>query len=611
MKAGCSQTAHATGILYLILTDCALRLVLRAGLRVAPSLSSSLLYRAKTAGRSLIHAARAATACLGCGVQCAALLNDDCWATCTATTLVGSTVIQAIYLALAVDGLFGEKLGRRRGVVAAAAVGLPAALLARQSIARYALYWALFCLTKQSLQMALWRYRGWRAPPLPITLPLLGNLVPAAPAFMRFLLRQAKRHFSKEGLFLFWPAGGAPLCVIAHAKTARKILSDRRTFPKGPDYRRKFGFVFGDGLVTAEGASHARARKLLAPYFRTDRLKAEGVLEAFRSSLSLLGEGDVDVQSFFHLATLRAFCRCLLSEDVDAWKRDSNDGRGDVARFVAEACSFGSLVVGEHMLFDLPMSETLFGRVRKLRRMRDSLRSKVLKPVVEKRRRLGERPDDCLTALIEHQSVDPTFTNEDVLDQLVTLIGAGHDTSAYFLCYACFELARNPDVQEALRQELSTDEDELFRRVVRETLRLYPVIPMVTRVAACSTKVVDGHGNNKSIPKGARLIVPFFLLNRLPEVWGADAASFKPDRFLDINGGVAAPSQGFLPFGSGARTCVGQGLALLEARTFLRELLAVYELKPVPGFAPSIRAGVSLTSAGGVRVRLVKRSMCP
>ena len=68
---------------------------------------------------------------------------------------------------------------------------------------------------------------------------------------------------------------------------------------------------------------------------------------------------------------------------MDGWKRDSNDGRGDVARFVAEACSFGSLVVGEHMLFDLPMSETLFGRVRKLRRMRDSLRSKVLRPVVE------------------------------------------------------------------------------------------------------------------------------------------------------------------------------------------------------------------------------------
>ena len=104
--------------------------------------------------------------------------------------------------------------------------------------------------------------------------------------------------------------------------------------------------------------------------------------------------------------------------------------------------------------------------------------------------------------------------------------------------------------------------------------------------------------------------MPFFLLNRLPEVWGADAASFKPDRFLDINGGVAAPSQGFLPFGSGARTCVGQGLALLEARIFLRELLDEYELRPVPGFSPSIKAGVSLTSAGGVRVRLVKRSMC-
>merc|ERR1711934_400902 len=105
---------------------------------------------------------------------------------------------------------------------------------------------------------------------------------------------------------------------------------------------------------------------------------------------------------------------------------------------------------------------------------------------------------------------------------------------------------------------------------------------MVTRVAACSTTVVDGCGKEKAIPKGARLIVPFFLLNRLPEVWGEDAASFKPDRFLDVNGGVAAPSQGFLPFGSGARTCVGQSLALLEARIFLRGLLASYQSGSVP-----------------------------
>ena len=237
------------------------------------------------------------------------------------------------------------------------------------------------------------------------------------------------------------------------------------------------------------------------------------------------------------------------------------------------------------------------------------MRSKVLRPVVEQRRTLAERPDDCLTALIQHQAVDASFTDEDVLDQLVTLIGAGHDTSAYFLCYACFELARHPHIQDALRKELSTNEDDLFRRVVRETLRLYPVIPMVTRVAARATTVVDGCGTEKAIPQGARIIVPFFLLNRLPEVWGADAADFKPDRFLNITGGVAAPAQGFLPFGSGARSCVGQSLALLEARIFLRELLDEYELRPVPGFSPIIKAGVSLTSAGGVRVRLVKRAV--
>ena len=116
-------------------------------------------------------------------------------------------------------------------------------------------------------------------------------------------------------------------------------------------------------------------------------------------------------------------------------------------------------------------------------------------------------------------------------------------------------------------------------------------------------------GENTAVNLILELRILFFLLNRLPEVWGADAASFNPDRFLAISGGVAAPAQGFLPFGSGARSCVGQSLALLEARTFLRELLDVYELRPVPGFAPSIKAGVSLTSAGGVRVRLVKRAV--
>lgn len=604
MKETCAHS-HATNILYVLLTDCALRLVLRAGLRLAPSLATSALYRAKAAGRGLIHALRAATACLGCGVQGAALLHG---AHCDRTALLGGAVLHAGYLALAVDGLLGDHLGRRRGVVAAAAIGLVAVFVHRLSVAKYALYWAFFCFVKQTLQMLLWRSRGWRAPPWPTTLPLLGNIMPAAPAFMRFLLRQAKRHFAKEGLFLFWPLGGAPLCVVAHAAAARKVLSDRSVFPKGPDYRKKFGFVFGDGLVTSEGASHMRARKLLAPFFRSDRLQTQQaqVARAFADSLSELGEGDVDLQGFFHLATLRAFCSCLLTEDVDEWNR-GNDEKGETARFIAEACSFGSLVVGEHMLFDLPMSETLFGRVRKLRRMRDDLRSKVLGPVVERRRRMRDPPDDCLTALVRHQMLDRSFTDADVLDQLVTLIGAGHDTSAYFLCYACFELARYPIIQEDLRRELRTDTEDLCRRVVRETLRLYPVIPMVTRVAAVSTSLVDGRGNVKHVPRGARCVVPFFLLNRLPEVWGADAAEFRPDRFLEVRGAVAAPAQGFLPFGSGARTCVGQALALLEAKVFLRKLLDAYDLKEVPGFAPVIKAGVSLTAAGGVRVRLAKR----
>ena len=110
----CAYSHGATRLLYVIATDCAVRLALRAGLRLAPSLATTLLYRAKAAARNVIHFVRAATACLGCGVQCAALLHCD-------ASLWGAA-LHAGYLAIAFDGLFGERLGRRRGVVAAAAL---------------------------------------------------------------------------------------------------------------------------------------------------------------------------------------------------------------------------------------------------------------------------------------------------------------------------------------------------------------------------------------------------------------------------------------------------------------------------------------------------------
>ena len=222
------------------------------------------------------------------------------------------------------------------------------------------------------------KYAAWPSPRW--TLPLLGNAVEAAPAFMRFLLREAKK---VDGLFLFWPGGARPICVVATPAAARAVLADQRRFPKGADYRDKFGLVFGDGLVTSAGASHATARRVLGRYFTRAALeaKAGAIAAAFddtaaeildpavAAAVGAVGAGgrgaDVDVQEFFHLATLRAFCRAMLSEDIFDWTCPGREGRGDVARYVAAEVSFGSNVVGEHMLYNVPMSR-LFPRVRRI-----------------------------------------------------------------------------------------------------------------------------------------------------------------------------------------------------------------------------------------------------
>ncbi|KAH8098700.1 cytochrome p450 [Aureococcus anophagefferens] len=292
------------------------------------------------------------------------------------------------------------------------------------------------------------RVYAWPSAPFPTTLPLLGNAVVAAPAFMRFLLREAKK---RDGLFLFWPGGVRPMCVVANPAAAKAVLGSSRAFPKGEDYRDKFGLVFGDGLYFAKPRLEAHAPSIAAIFDST----ADELWDARLAD----GPCDIDVQEFFHIATLRAFCSAMIGEDILTWKLEGYEARGAVAKYVAKEVSFGSNVVGEHMLYNIPMSKKAFPRVRRLAASCAAVRRQVFMPLIERRRamvRAGAAPDDCLTALVASDG-DEAFSDDDLLDQLVTLVGAGHDTSAYFCCYGALMLAKHPDVQARLRAELSEE----------------------------------------------------------------------------------------------------------------------------------------------------------
>jgi len=364
--------------------------------------------------------------------------------------------------------------------------------------------------------------RDWPCEPFPRTLPVLGNLHCAGAKFMGYIVGCAKAHGK---LFLFWPGGNTPMVVVAEPNAARQVLGDINTFAKGPDYRKKFAVVFGEGLVTSVGKKHADGRRCLGKYFVRDSLANHMALissevERLLDRLVEPRAGEVmNVEELYADLTLQVFCKVQLSWDIGAVEG------GKFAKFMSHIVAFGSNVIGEHMIFGIPMWN-IFPRVRRLNKAKvrgyDRLRS-----LVEERRAAvdlkgGDVPDDCLTAMIT-----AGFDTTQITEHVVTLISAGHDTTAYFCAYVMrtllvllplllplllpptcccyyhyrsprlsrymsYMLGEHPDVQDEVVAEVgrvlgartsvtAADIDDLTytKTVMQETLRLYPVIPML------------------------------------------------------------------------------------------------------------------------------------
>jgi enediyne biosynthesis protein E7 len=135
--------------------------------------------------------------------------------------------------------------------------------------------------------------------------------------------------------------------------------------------------------------------------------------------------------------------------------------------------------------------------------------------------------------------------------------------------------------------------------VMQETLRLYTIIPFVNRTA---TSDVPMRESGHVVPKGTVVLVPLSLMNRDAETW-EDPAEFRPERFEDVGGHTSA-KHGYLPFGYGSRTCIGNHLALIEGTCMIALLMQRYRFLPSECQKPDLVAGISLVSRNGVSVRV-------
>jgi cytochrome P450 len=304
----------------------------------------------------------------------------------------------------------------------------------------------------------------------------------------------------------------------------------------------------------------------------------------------------VDLEHFFSILAFKMFCRFAINHefaDSEVW---------------SELTSRGSNIIGESIVLGIPVT-TWIPRVKKL--LEDAERfHRVCDPLIDARilalQKGEEMVDDPLTVMVQEK-----MTRKQMYSHLVTMLAAGHDTTAFCTCYTLFLLAKNPKIQAKLKAEVKrvlgnrtniTPEDisqlTYAKNCFQESLRIYSVVPHVTRVCIRDTKLSCG----VTVPANTEVLVPICLLNRDTDEWGEPIDAFDPDRFEGIT--RESPSKGYFPFGYSTRSCIGATLALTEGTVMITLLAQRFTFYEEPSFKLKLKSGITMVSSNGVKVRV-------
>jgi len=387
--------------------------------------------------------------------------------------------------------------------------------------------------------------------------------------------------FGSYGDVVRLPLGPKTLYYFNHPDHAKHVLAEN-----AGNYRKGIGLVharrvLGDGLLTSDGELWAEQRRTLQPVFQARRIarQAGAVAEEAERLADRLhraaGRGVVDVRQEMTELTLGVLGRTLLDTGLSEF-----GGLGAAFEAVQDQAVF------EMMSLNCVPGWLPLPRQMRFRRARASLQG-VVDDLAARPRNDG---DDVVSRLIVStgREPDPRIARQRMRDELVTLLLAGHETTASTLSWAFFLLDAHPQAWERLHDEAVTvlgdrtpvyEDLRLLRytaMVVDEVMRLYPPVWLLPRIATADD-VVGGY----RVPAGADVVLCPYTLHRHPEFWPDpdrfDPARFDPDRPAD------RPRYAYLPFGAGPRFCVGNSLGLMEAVFVLACVSRRLRLTMLPG----------------------------
>ena len=362
-------------------------------------------------------------------------------------------------------------------------------------------------------------------------------------------------------------------------------------------------FVGPNSLLLADGTRHRRKRRLLMPPFHGERMQLYG--EVMRTITDrTIDEWPVGRPFPIHHDTQRITLDVILRA---VFGLDEGERMDALRSRLVE----GAALVTNHPILMLKWMQRDLGNLTKWRRVvqvRDEADALLFEEFARRRAEDGNGRTDILSLLMAARDEnDEPMSDGELRDEMVTLLLAGHETTATTLAWVVQHVLGHPAVYDRLRTELRERDGDGFGAgdlpyldaTIKETQRLMPIIPMVGRRLHSAMRIA-GH----DLPPGVIVAPCMYLTHRRPELW-EDPAAFRPERFL-----AKRPSPyEFFPFGGGPRACLGAAFATFEMRVVLARMLTRVEMRAAPGYCVRVvRRGITFAPSEGMPVVIEQRA---
>ena len=372
---------------------------------------------------------------------------------------------------------------------------------------------------------------------------------------------------------------GKSVIFSRNAYLAEYVLQkNQKNYSKSSIQTKDLAKYVGRGLLTAEGEHWKKQRKLVQPAFHKKQLTLllESIHKAILTELDKIDTSkEIDIFPIFNDLAFQTVVKSLFSSAV---------GDKDIARlqYITEAAQ--KMLVRELRQPFLSLWFKYGGEIKKHTNLTDEARV-ILKKLVRERKESGIRENDLLDMLLDARYEDGNeMDDEQLIDEILILFTAGHETTSNALTFAAELLARNPDSQERIFKEVTNakkETDSLMgfiqacsytKKVIEETMRLYPPAYFIDRVS-----LEDDSFEGLDIPKGSNLLFSFYEIHKHKSHW-IDPEKFDPERFSDSDPYLHTPF--YAPFGAGPRKCIGNNFAMFEMILAVAELVEKYKISP-------------------------------